>query len=927
MKILDRLKGVLGHRRLDSELQDELAFHVESEIQKNISAGMPPDEARRQALIAFGGVQQTKEAVRQVRWMRFVDVLVKDTRYALRVLRKSPAFTTVAVLTLALGIGMNTAIVSIIDAVLFRSLPVHNPDGLVVLKWEAREEPTTEGLEGFADCDEHLMDKAHPSGCALPLPMLQELKTHTNFFASLAVFTQFGQTDLGGNGPAKRVRSEFVSGGYFETLGVNPAIGRLLSAGDDQRGAPPVAVLNFKFWQSDFGGSRSVLGKTVRLNNKPFTIIGVTEPGFTDLSMANQFDLWIPLAQEKDIVARWFPGQTGMDFFAYVILGRLKPGVPVSQAEAAADVIFRNAILHSKPMIFKAEDDPHLKLVAAQKELRGRYDLVLRPVYVLMMCVGVILLIACANVAGLLLARAASREREMAVRLALGAKRLRLLSQLLVESLTLSLMGGALGLLMAVWGSRLLMKFLFSGAETLPAFSPHLDWRVLAFTAGAAVLTGVIFGLAPAFHGLRVDLTPSLKAADKSGAAGLRRRRFSMGNLLVALQVALAVLVLVTAGLLVRTLGNLRKVNPGFDTNNLLLFNLNPRLEGYRGDQVRRVYHELQEKLSSVPGVISVGYSSSALLSRAVWSTSFHRPGTPVDSKDQVTVDFMEVGPNFFATLRIPLLAGRDLTAAEFEAGMRTSPLQAVTAQTPVLVNHAFVQAYFPNQNPLGEIFGDSLSKGPFPAFPGWQIVGVVGNTKYNSLRRDMRPTIYQATPDNYACFELRTSVDPASLIPIVRKTVNSVDDNLAMVGMDTQKGEIDRQLADDRMVAELSSFFGLLALLLACMGLYGLLSYTVTRRTREIGIRMAIGAQAGNVIRLVMAEAILVAGVGAVFGTGVSFGTTRLLMTFLYGVKPGDPFTLFSVILLLAVVALGACLIPARRATRVDPLVALRYE
>lgn len=926
MSLYSRVRRIFAVKRQDIDLRDEFAFHIEAEVEKNIAAGMSAEEARRQALVAFGGVQQTKEAVRQVSWMRFVDVLVKDTRYALRVLHKSPAFTTVAVLTLALGIGMNTAIFSIIDAVLFRSLPVHDQHGLVVLKWEARHEPTTEGLEGFADCDEHLMDRAHPSGCALPLPILQELKTHTNVFTSLAVFTQLGQTDLGGNGPAKRVRSEFVSGGYFETLGVNPAIGRLLSAADDQPGAAPVVVLNNKFWQSDFGGSGSVLGKTVRLNNKPFTIIGVTEPSFTDLSMANQFDLWIPLAQEKDLAPRWFPGQTGMDFFAYVILGRLKPGVPVAQAEAAADVVFRSATLQSKPTIFKVEDDPHLKVVTAQKELRGRYDVVLRPVYVLMMCVGVILLIACANVAGLLLARAARREREMAVRLALGAKRLRLLSQLLVESLTLSLMGGAMGLLMAVWGSRLLMKLLFSGGETLPAFSPHLDWRVLAFTASAAVLTGVVFGLVPAFHALRVDLTPSLKAADKSGAAGFRRR-FSLGNLLVALQVALAVLVLVTAGLLVRTLGNLRKVNPGFDTNNLLLFNLNPRLEGYRGDQVRRVYHELQEKLSSVPGVISVGYSSSALLSRAVWSTSFHRPGTPVDSKDQVTVDFMEVGPNFFATLRIPLLAGRDLTAAEFEAGMRTSPLQAVTAQTPVLVNHAFVQAYFPNQNPLGEIFGNSLSKGPFPAFPGWQIVGVVGNTKYNSVRRDMRPTIYQATPDNYACFELRTSVDPASLIPIVRKTVNRVDDKLALVGIDTQKGEIDRQLADDRMVAELSSFFGLLALLLACMGLYGLLSYTVTRRTREIGIRMAIGAQAGNVIRLVLGEAVLLAVVGAVAGTGISLGAARLLVTFLYGVKPGDPLTLCSVIVLLAVVAMGACLIPARRATRVDPLVALRYE
>lgn len=927
MSLYTRMKNMFGARRRDSEMHDEFAFHLEAEIGKNIAAGMTFDEARRQAQIAFGGLQQTREAVLEVSWIRFADMLSKDMRYGLRVLRKSPVFTTVAVFTLALGIGMNTAIFSIIDAVLFRSLPVRDPEGLVVLKWEARKEPTTEGLMGSADCNENLMDRTHPAGCALPLPMLQELKTHTNVFASLAVFTGFGQMDLGGNGPAKRVQSEYVSGGYFETLGVNPAIGRLLSAADDQSGSPPVVVLNYKFWQSDFGGSRSVLGKTVRLNNKPFTIIGVTEPRFTALSMANQFDLWVPLAQEKNTVARWFPGQDSMGFFGYVILGRVKPGIAVSQAEAAADVVFRNATLHSKTTIFKAEDDPQLKLMAAPKELRGRYDVVLRPVYVLMMCVGIILLIACANVAGLLLARAAGREREMAVRLALGAKRLRLLSQLLVESLTLSLMGGALGLLMAVWGSRLLMRLLFSGQETLPAFSPHLDWRVLAFTASAAVLTGVIFGLAPAFHGLRVDLTPSLKASDKSGAAGLRRKRFSMSNLLVALQVALAVLVLVTAGLLVRTLGNLKKVNPGFDTNNLLLFNLNPRLEGYRGAQVGRVYHELQEKLSAVPGVTSVSYSMSALLSSAYWMTRFHRPGTPADSKDQVMVDFMQVGPNFFRTLRIPLLAGRDLSVAEFEAATQTSPLQAAKAPAPVLVNQLFVQTYFPTQNPLGHVFGDRLADGPFPASPGFQIVGVVGNTKYNSLRKHMRPMIYQATADGNACFELRTSVDPASLISMVRQIVNSVDDNLAMVGIDTQKGAIDRQLSDDRMVAELSSFFGFLALVLACMGLYGLLSYEVTRRTREIGIRMAIGAQAGNVIRLVLGEAVLVTALGIVVGTAISLAATRLLMTFFYGVQPGDPVTLFSVIVLLAVVALGACLVPARRATKVDPLVALRYE
>jgi predicted permease len=926
MNFFKRLKNMLRGRKLENELDDEMRFHLEREIEQNLAAGMSPEEARRQALIEFGGVQQTREAVRTVRWTRLLDILGQDARYAFRILRKSPGFTSVAVLTLALGIGMNTAIVSVIDAVLFRSLPVRDPQGLVVLKWDAHKEPTVMGLMNFGDCNDR-RNPAHPAGCSLPLPLLKRIQEETNVFSSMAASTGFGQMDLGGNGAAKRVQGQFVSGGYFETLGIMPAAGRLLSAADDLPESTPSAVLNYKFWQSEFGGSRSVVGKTVRLNSKPYTIVGVAEPRFTALSMGNQYDLWVPLARQKDLVARWFPGQADMGFFGYTMLGRIKPGVTVSQAEAAADAVFRSANLQETKPFFKAEDDPHLRLMNAQKELRGRYDLVLQPLYVLMFCVAVILLIACANVAGLLLARAASREREMAVRLALGAKRLRLLAQLLVESLTLSVLGGALGLVMAVWGARVLMALLFSGRTEVPTFSPHLDWRVLAFTAGVSILTGLIFGMAPALRGLRVDLTPSLKAADTSGTSGMHRRSFSLGNLLVATQVALAVLVLATAGLLVRTLNNLKSVDPGFDANNLLLFGLNPRLAGYKGTQVGHVYGELQEKLSALPGVKSVTYSWVPLLSGGQMGTMFHRPGTPVDSKDTVTVDTLEIGPSFFATLRIPMQAGRDLSAGDFAAAAQTSPFEPVKAPIPVVVNQTFVRTYFLNQNPLGQVVGDSRPEGPFPAFPGYEIVGVVGDAKYSGLRKAINPTIYQAISDGEAFFELRTAADPSLLIPSVRSTVNRVDDNLAMVRIDTQKGQIDQQLSEDRMVAQLSSFFGLLALVLACLGLYGLLSYEVTRRTREIGIRMAIGAQAGNVIRLVMGQAVTVATLGAVAGVAISLGVTRLLTTLLYGVKPGDPLTLLFVIAVLAVVALAGCALPARRATKVDPLVALRYE
>jgi predicted permease len=917
----------LFSRKQEDDANDELHFHLEKEVEQNIARGMAPAEARRQALIAFGGVQQTRESLREVHGSRLLESFLQDVRYGWRMLRKSPAFTIIAVLTLALGIGANTAIFSLIDAVLFRSLPVRAPESLVVLKWQAHKQPSTEGMMNFGDCNDHFADKANPSGCSLPLPMLKEIPEQTNVFSSLAASTGFGQMDLGGNGPAKRIVGQFISGGYFETLAVLPAAGRLFSVNDDQNGAAPVVVLNYKFWQSEFGGSKSVIGKAIRLNNKPYTVVGVTEPAFTALSMASSFDLWVPLAQQKDLAARWLPIQTEMGFFGYTILGRVKPGISVSQAEAAASVVFRNAMVQRDRPIFKSEDDPNLKLMAAQKELRGSYDLVLRPVYVLMLCVGIILLIACANVAGLLLARAAAREREIAVRLALGARRIRLLGQFLVESLTLSVLGGALGLLMAVWGARVLMSLLFSGRQQPLAFSPHLDWRVLAFTTGTSLLTGVVFGMAPAFRGLRVDLTPSLKIADNSSSAGTRRRRFSMGNLLVATQVALAVVVLATAGLIVRTLSNLKSIDPGFNTNNLLLFTLNPRLEGYKGPQVGHLYRELQENFSALPGVTSVSYSWAPPLSGSHRVTMVHRPGTPVESTDRVKLDLNQIGPNFFLTLRIPMVSGRDFTASEFDAAAKISPMEPAKAPAPVLVNQLFARTYFPSQNPLGQVFGDALAQGPWPASPGYEIVGVVGDAKYSTLRDDIKPAIYLAVADGEASFELRTSGDPASLISAVRKTVNSVDDNLAMVGIDTQQGEIDRQLSEDRMVAQLSSFFGLLALVLTCIGLYGLLSYEVTRRTREIGIRMAIGAQAGNVIRLVLGHAALVLTLGTVLGVGLSFGVTRLVTTLLYGVKPGDPMTLLCVTALLGVVGLAACLLPVRRATKVDPLVALRYE
>jgi predicted permease len=924
---ITKLRAIFkGRKQQENDVNDELRFHLERQIELNMAAGMSPDEARRRALIAFGGIQQTRESLREVHRGRFLESLLQDSRYAWRMLRKSPAFTIIAVATLALGIGANTAIFSLIDAVAFRSLPIPDPQGLIIFQWQAHQRPETTEYRGGGDCRSH-MDKGN--GCSLPLPFFKDVHTQTSVFSHLAAYSPAQLLDLSGNGPAEIVRGDFVSGDFFPTLGIHSHLGRLLSEADDAPEAPAVAVLNYEFWQKAFGGSASAVGKTVRLNGVPFTIVGVTEPGFDRLTLSNRYDLWVPMAARAALVPGWSAKDEQLDHWSLIIIGRVKPEIPITQAQAAVSLIFRNEMVHGAKPIFKPEHEPAIKLASATQEFANSQKRALQPFYVMMMCVGLVLLIACANVSGLLLARSAARQREIAVRLALGAKRSRLVRQLLTESLLLSMMGGTLGILLAVWGARLLMVLVSAGSPTPLGFGPQLDWRVLAFTAAVAVITGVVFGLAPALRGSDIGLTSSLKSGDAGQDGGQNsQRRFTLGGALVATQMALAIVVLVTAGLLVRTLTNLKHLNPGFDTQNILLFSVDPRLAGYKGTHIDNLYRDLQENFSSLPGVTSATYSWMPLLSGALSSTSFHRPGTPPDSKDQVDSDELPVGPNFFKTLGISLQSGRDFTFADFAVAAANSGDKPGLAPTPAIVNQAFVRSYFPNSDPLGARFGDTAPTDPAePKSPGFQIIGVVRDAKYNSLRREVNPTFYDPSTGSDAVFELRTATNPTSMVPAVRNIVRHENEDLALSEISTQTEAIDRQLSSERITAQLSTFFGLLALVLACLGLYGLLSYEVTRRTREIGIRMAVGAQSHNVVRLVLTKAVGLIVAGAIGGIAVAFAVSRLLASFLFGVQAGDPITLLSVSVLLAVVALAACYIPARRATKVDPLVALRYE
>src|SRR5437763_432819 len=602
------------------------------------------------------------------------------------------------------------------------------------------------------------------------------------------------------------------------------------------------------------------------------------------------------------------------------------PSAPVAQGQAPPDASNEPRTL-SKP-----DDEPTITLVNAQTGLtgsRGRFE---NPLYVLMFAVGMILLIACSNVAGLMLARSAARQKEMALRLALGAGRMRILRQLLTESMMLAATGGLLGIVFASWGAHAILSFVSSNQRQPLAFAEGLDLRVLGFTAAVSLFTGILFGLAPAFRSVRVDVTPTLKegfsASTKVSRAGTRR--FSIGNALVVTQVALAIVVPVGAGLLVRTLQNLRSIDVGFDSHNLVIFGINPSLAGYKDAQIDSFYRDLQGRLTETPGVKSASYSMVPLLSGALMATMFNWPGTPQDR--QLESDVLEVGPDFFSTMQIPFVAGRgfDFSGYGIAAQARQSLFNGSKqppVPTPVIVDQAFVAKFLGKENPLGKRFGQSAASQEGPASPGYEIIGVVRDTKYSDLRREISPKMYVPLSALAAAFEVRTAGDPQALVPVIRHTVAQLDPNLPLRDVTTESQQIDRLLFQERLVARLSSFFGLLALTLACIGLYGLLAYEVARRTREIGIRTALGAQRGDVLRLVVKHGLSLALAGAGVGIGASMGVTRYLKAMLYDVRAYAPVTMVVIASLLILVTLAASFLPARRATNVDPMVALRYE
>ena len=938
-------------RARDADLARELRDHLELETDEQRAAGLPPQQAAYAAHRALGNTLKIEEDVPRAWGLQWLETFAQDVRFAVRMLRKSPGFTAVAVLTLALGIGANTAIFSLIDAVMLRSLPVRKPNQLVIMQWRARQISFDGEYSSFGDCGESGI--SGPSGCSFPLPIFRQFHSQANAFSGVTAFAGPAALDLTGNGPATIVGGEIVSGDFFSVLGVNAFIGRTLEPMDDSPSASPAAVLSYAYWQSAFGGSKSVIARTIQLNGVPFTIVGVAEPSFTNLSPGKSQDLWLTIEMVPRLNIDWGQKIHGMTNWWLAVIARLKPSVSLAQAQAAATLIFRDQVLND-PKTFSKVSEPKVLLTRAQEGLVGERGELSKVLYILFSAVGIILLIACANIAGLLLSRGAARQKEIAVRLALGAGRAKIVRQLLTESILLSSLGGIFGITLAYWGVKALTTLLAGGAGAHFPYIVAPDWRVLTFALGICLLTGIFFGLGPAFRATRVNLTPALKeSASTIPGSAVRNPRFHLGSALVIAQVALSVVVLAGAGLLVRTLKNLRDINPGFDTGNVLLFAVDPTLLGYNDPQMENLYADLRQRLAALPGVTSVSNSSEALLDGSQWTEAIHFADDP--EKGGFNTDMLAAGPEFFTTMRIPLLEGRMFTPADFEQAAQASAAAATPAQsgkpegssgTPnsqppaapvsVLVNKAFVQRYYANENPLGKRvwYGGGNSGSSGGAFGGhynlaklWQIAGIVGDTKYDKLRKKIQPMVYIPFTSGGSYFEVRTASDPRALIAAVRSAAAKIDGKLPLTHMRTQIQVIDRQLSQERLVAQVSGFFALLALALSCIGLYGLLAYEISRRTREIGIRIALGAQRREVLRLVVGRGILLALFGVAVGIGAALGVTRFLASMLYGVRATDIPTFAVVIALLLIVALAACWIPARRAMKVDPMIALRHE
>ena len=833
--------------------------------------------------------------------------MLQDLRYGVRMLLKHKGFTAVAILSLALGIGANTAIFSLIDALMLRALPVQQPEQLM--------------LFGNADSAGITIGFPDSSWDLFSYPTYREFRQRNQVFSDLAAVHSFGSRVHGiirsgrDGGELEQINAQMVSGTYFPVLGVNALLGRALDQDDDETpGAHPVVVASYSWWQRRFGGDPSVIGNTVTIDKTAYTIVGVAPKEFFGTTVGESPDMWVPLSMEEQLPPGW-KGLNNRSFQSLYLIGRLKAGVGHEQAQAETNLLFKQMLLEYSGPEPSAErmqgiQNARIELTPAGRglsDLRRDFSL---PLKLLMVVVGVVLLIACANIANLLMARAAARQQEFTVRVALGASPLRIGRQLLTESLVLALCGGAAGILIGSWGSGALVSMVSTGPQVLP-LNVDPDLRVLAFTLIVSVLSAVVFGTAPAIRASRVELTASLKSNRASSTA---MSRSLLGKTLLVSQVALSLLLLIGAGLFVRTLVNLEGVDTGFNRDNVLLFQIDTDSIGYKTDaRLAKLYRDVEEKVSMIPGVNAASFSMFAF-NQGVWNAPV---STRRDSSTTHTehVKNNSVGPTFFSAMGLPLLAGRSFGAQDIE----TSPKVAV-------ISDAMARRLFPNESPLGKRFGQG---GPEHS-EDIEIIGVVTDAKYGNLMEDPQPMAYYPHSQSIAFlknFEVNFSGQPNAIISETRRAIKEVNRDIPIGEVVRMSEHVDRSLVHQRLIANLSSFFGVLALLLACIGLFGIMSYSVARRTNEIGIRMALGAGRADVLRLVIREGLTPVLLGVCIGLPAAIIGGRLISSLLFRLSPTDPLTLVVATLLLLAVAALAGYLPARRATRVDPMTALRCE
>ena len=911
----------------EAAIIEELAQYLEDYFAELLAGRATEAEAYRQTLTELHSSELLANELRRTEWQSDPEPIVpgtnrrtnmiadlwQDLRFGARMLLRQSGVTLIAALSLALGIGANTSVFSLLDAVVLKTLPVREPQELALFNWLSGPKRMARNVLGDIKTDPAT---GLTTSASFSYLTFERLRDHNQSLVDVFAFTP-RQLSAHANDQAEFVQGQLVSGGYYAGLGVQTMLGRTISIADDQATANPVAVITHRYWRRRFGSDPAVIGKTIKVNQIPCTIIGVTPPGFYGaLQVGQAADVSIPLALEPQLnPTNSRLGKPGVWWLR--VMGRLKPGVSAERARAELEPAFQQsaqegwaAAPEQNQPGQEPRDVPRLRAVDGSQGLIELRQKRAQSLTIVMVMVGLALLIACANIANLLLARASARRKEIAVRLALGAGRFRLIRQLLTESVLLAGLGGALGVALAYWGKDLLLALQPWGGGL--ALDLKLDIRVLGFTTAVSLLTGLLFGLTPALRATRLDLTPALKDNARNSSVDARS---SLSKALVVGQVALSLVLLIGAGLFTRTLRNLQNLETGFNHENLVTFGLNPRLDNYPNAQIKQLFQRLLERLEALPGAHSATLSQYPILAGSRNHAPIFVQGQTPQSGEGNSALVNDVAANFLDTLQIPILRGRGLTLQDDERAPRVA-----------VVNQTFARKYFGSEDPLGKRIGlDSVKNSG-----QMEIVGVAQDAKYFDLRGDMPPTVYLPyfqEPASDAYFTIRTTGEPTAMFALIRQAVREIDGSLPLSDFKTVRQQVESSWAQERLFATLSVFLGLLAALLSAIGLYGVMAYSVARRRNEIGIRMALGARRSDVIRLVLRESLLLVALGVGIGLATALATTRLISSQLFGLAPNDPSAITAATLLLMGVATLAGYLPARKAAQTDPMLALRDE